>query len=62
MDSLQAKVQFDPKHGINRENVAHNKVLVSLALSHLGTRVTVNTLELHIRAFYDLMRLNASGT
>ena len=62
MDRIQAKVQFYEKHGINRETVAHNKVLVSLTLSHLGSRVTVGTLELHVRAFYDLMRLNASGS
>ena len=56
-----AKVQFDPKVGVNRGTVIDNHHVVNLTLKHLGTRVTVSALELHIRAFYDLMHLNPGG-
>lgn len=55
-----AKVQFDQRAGINRETVAQNSQLVSLTLKHIGSRVTVNTLEVHIQSFYDLMHINAN--
>jgi hypothetical protein len=57
-----AKVQYDELTGINRDTVSQNRELVSLTLKHLGTRMAVSTLEVHIRAFYDLMHLNVGST
>ena len=60
--SIDAKVQFDSAQGVNRETVAKNRELVHLTLNHLGTRMSVGTIEVHIRAFYDLMHLNIGST
>lgn len=54
------KVQFDDKAGVNRETVAQNRMLVTLTLQHLGTRMTIGVLEMHIQSFYDLMNINVS--
>ena len=44
---------------ITRATVVQNESLLRLTLTHLGTRVTVPTLEFHIGSFYDLLHVNA---
>ena len=34
-----------------------NEHVLTLALTHLGTRVTIQTLEVHIESFYTLMNV-----
>ncbi|CAK9021625.1 Uncharacterized protein SCF082_LOCUS15424 [Durusdinium trenchii] len=49
-------VHFDKK--INRDTVVENEQLINMTMRHLGTRVTISNLELHLRSFYDLMSVN----
>lgn len=35
-----------------------NEQLINMTMRHLGTRVTISNLELHLRSFYDLMSVN----
>ena len=52
-----AQVQFQEKNLISRETLVKNEALVTITLSHLGTRVCVRSLEVHIQALYDLMQI-----
>lgn len=54
---IPLEVQFGEMQIINRETLVQNEVLITIALTHLGTRVSIRSLEIHIRATYDLMTL-----
>ena len=60
-DMLVAKVQFKEGNIINRDTLVHNEQLLTECLSHLGTRVSIRTLELHIRSCYDFMKIPVSS-
>ena len=51
------KVTFDREDAINRDTCVKNEYALTLALKHLGTRVCVQTLEVHIESFYCLMNI-----
>lgn len=53
------EVQFVDK--IGRAAVVENEHILRLTLTHLGTRVTVPTLEFHIKSFYELLHVNPGG-
>lgn len=38
-----------------------NELVLTLLLQHLGSRVAVKTLEVHVRSFYDLLQINVPG-
>ena len=52
------EVQFTDTQTITRSTLVDNEHLVTLALTHLGTRVSVKTLDVHIQSMYDLMQIN----
>ena len=51
------KVQFVQEDRINRDSLTQNEKLIIQTLNHLGTRVCVQTLEVHIESFYCLMNI-----
>ncbi len=57
MDWLRAQVHFASKDAINRDTCVENEVLLSHTLKHLGTRVSVQTLEVHIESCYCLQSI-----
>lgn len=58
---LLSKVQFDDSNSITRATLVQNEKLVTLALEHVGTRVSVRTLEVHVQSLYSLMEVNVPG-
>lgn len=47
--------------GILRTTLVENEVALTHLLKHLGPRVAVKTLEVHVRGFYDLLQINVPG-
>ena len=43
---------------VTRGELVDNEELVTKALSHLGCRVSVKVLEVHVASLYELMSLN----
>lgn len=43
---------------ITRHALVENEDLVTKALTHLGTRVSVKVLEVHVQSLYELMGIN----
>ena len=42
---------------ITRDTVKSNEFLLDTTIAHIGTRVCVSTLELHIKSFFGLLHL-----
>ena len=58
---MHAKVRRSPSNAIDRLAVELNEDLLTDMILHLGTRVSVDTLEVHVKALYDLMRVGISS-
>lgn len=56
--AVMIEVHFSDSQIINRSTLVENEHLVTLALTHLGTRVSVKTLDVHIQSLYELMQIN----
>ena len=48
-------MQFAKGKVINRETIELNEEALKAIIAHLGTRVGVDTLEVHVQAFYGLL-------
>ena len=46
---------------VNRETLARNSLLVTIAIEELGQRVSVNTCAFHVEALYEYMKLPLPG-
>ena len=46
---------------LDRTAVELNEDLLTEQIRNLGTRVSVDTLEVHVKSLYDLMRIPISG-
>lgn len=46
---------------VTRDTLKKNASVVEMAISELGCRVGVDVITVHIRAFYELMQLEASS-
>ena len=57
---MYAKVRRSPSNVIDRVAVELNEELLTDMILHLGTRLSVDTLEVHVKAFYDLMGIGIS--
>ena len=55
---VMIEVLFTDTQSITRSTLVDNEHLVTLALTHLGTRVSVKTLDVHVQSMYDLMQIN----
>ena len=53
----QCKVQFTGSR-VTRDTLEGNSKLVSTAIRHIGTRVAIPTLEVHIQSFFDYMNMD----
>lgn len=54
---MQAQVQFTDRDRINRDSLVENEQLLVITLEHMGSRVSVQTLIVHIESFYAWMRI-----
>ena len=61
MSQAMCQVQFTGKR-ITRDTVQANLNLVKTTISHLGTRVGIPTLEVHIQSFFDFMNMDPNVT
>ena len=57
---MPAEVKFG-NDGILRQSIVDNELVLMHALSHLGSRIAVKTLDVHVKAFYDLLQVNVPG-
>ena len=56
------EVRVDDSGVVTRNTLTDNEVLVTVTLSHVGTRVGIKTLEVHLGSLYDLMRITVPGS
>ena len=47
---------------VTRDALVNNASVLELAINHVGSRVGVDTLDLHLRALYDYMDIPISGS
>lgn len=47
---------------VTREALVQNEKLLELAMEHLGSRVGVDVLSLHVRSLYDFMGVLAPSS
>ena len=59
---IPAEVRLDDAGEVSRMTLIENEVVVTITLSHVGTRVSVKTLELHIQSLYDLMGISVPSS
>ncbi len=52
------EVKFGDEKTISRDTCCENEQVLTLCLKHLGTRVCVNNLDVHITSLYDLMKIS----
>ena len=58
---FRTEVRTDETGIVTRKTLMDNEALTTLTLNHVGTRVGIRTLEVHIQSVYDLMRINVPG-
>ena len=62
VSSKLSKVRLPVSGMVDREAIKLNEDLLELVIQHLGTRVSVDTLDFHIQSMYGIMRMSLSGT
>ncbi|CAE7895063.1 unnamed protein product, partial [Symbiodinium microadriaticum] len=61
VSSKLSKVRLPVSGMVDREAIKLNEDLLELVIQHLGTRVSVDTLDFHIQSMYGIMRMSLSG-
>ena len=46
---------------VTREALVENEKVLAITMEHVGTRVGVDTLALHVRSLYELMGVLVNG-
>ena len=55
-DTVRSKVKVFGKI-VTRDGMVNNERVLTLAINHLGSRVSVDVVYLHIQSFYDFIQL-----
>ena len=54
--SFPAQVRLDDRGNVARNALIEKEILVTLTLSHVGTKVAIKMLDLHLQSLFVLMR------
>lgn len=56
------KVKMPPSGSIDRDAIDLNEEVLKPVIVHLGARVGVDVIELHLQSLYEMMAVPLSGT